>query len=217
MLTTVAELNNITQEITTGSEEMTAGISAISGTIVSLREFSRESVDHLNDLMEKNQNVNLAQGNMTDMVIKNNQNTWKLNEEIRHFKVDSGSDASVFKDGEMMNFAIGALVVQEWIARLRGWIENESSSIKVPRLENTVLHEWIETVAKEKYATSDRFTMFMEAYEQMIELSDRIAEAVTAGDREKADELYLKVSNALKKGKSALHIMQYELSGAESQ
>jgi len=215
MLTTVAELSDITQEITTGSEEMTAGISEISETIVTLRDFSRESVDNLKDLTEKNQNVNFAQGNMTDMVIRNNQNTWKLNEEISHFKVDMESDAAVDGNGELMNFTIGALVIQEWIARLRGWMDNESRPEKVPVLENTVLHEWLETVAKEKYASLDKFTMFLEAYEEMNVLGSRVADAVKEGDSVQAEDLYLKVTSALKKGKSALHSMRYELSDAE--
>jgi hypothetical protein len=46
-------------------------------------------------------------------------------------------------------------------------------------------------------------------------LGSRVADAIKEGDSVQAEDLYLKVTSALKKGKSALHSMRYELSDAE--
>jgi len=211
MLEVVNQLNNITHEIQTGSEEMTAGISEISETAVTLREYSKESVESLMDLSEKNQNVNFAQGNMTDMVIKNNQNSTKLSEEIGRFRLAEDEESADETSGEFMNFTIGALVIQEWIVRLRGWMDNESRPGKLPSLEDTVLQEWIDTAAAEKYAGNGKFVMFLEGYASLKEESGKISAALQEKDREKAEEEYIHLTNALKKAKSALHSLRYEL------
>jgi methyl-accepting chemotaxis protein len=219
MLQVVSDLNNITHEIKTGSEEMTAGISEISDTIGTLRDFSRESVEQLRSLSQENQNVNFAQGNMTDMVIKNNRNTQRLNREIAQFKVDEQADeeAGVTRldtSDEFMHFTIGALVIQEWIVRIRGWMDNQSRSGNVPGLEKTVLQEWIDTEARDRYAGYDKFSLFLEAYEEMKEMSLRIADALKDEDTDAAEETYQHLKSILKKAKSALHSMRYELSEA---
>lgn len=219
MLHAVSDLSNITHEIKTGSEEMTAGISEISETIGTLRDFSRESVEQLRSLSQENQNVNFAQSNMTDMVIKNNRNTQRLNREITRFKVDEQADeesgvTQLDTSDEFMHFTIGALVIQEWIVRIRGWMDNQSRSGDVPGLEKTVLQEWIDTEACDRYAGYDKFSLFLEAYEEMKALSLKIADVLKAGDFEAAEETYHYLTSILKKAKSALHSMRYELSEA---
>ncbi len=219
MLHAVSDLSNITSEIKTGSEEMTAGISEISETIGTLRDFSRESVEQLHSLSQENQNVNFAQGNMTDMVIKNNRNTQRLSREIARFKVDEQADEEAGGDmldtsDEFMHFTVGALVIQEWLVRIRGWMDNPSRSDTVPTLEKTVLQEWIDTEARSTYAGYDKFSSFLEAYEEMKELSMKISDVLKAGDTDGAEESYNHLKSILKKAKSALHSMRYELSEA---
>jgi len=219
MLHVVSDLNNITHEIKTGSEEMTAGISEISETIGTLRDFSRESVEQLYSLSQENQNVNFAQGNMTDMVIKNNRNTQRLNREIAQFKVDEDDHEETGgtqfdTSDEFMHFTIGALVIQEWIVRIRGWMDNQKRTGDVPGLEKTVLQEWIDTEARERYEDYDKFSLFQEAYDEMKDLSYKIDEALKAGDPGAAEETYNHLKSILKKAKSALHSMRYELSEA---
>ena len=113
-----------------------------------------------------------------------------------------------------MNFIIGALVLQEWIVRIRGWMDNPSRSDRVPDLEQTVLQEWIDTTARGTYADYDKFSVFLEAYEDMKKLGNNIAEALAENDNDRAEEFYGHAKNMLKKAKSALHSMRYELSEA---
>lgn len=212
MLNTVSLLQNISQEIGTGSEEMSHGIADISETLTSLRDFSGETVRHLEVLQEKNRNVNYAQGNMTDMVIKNGEIASDLTREISRFRFDDDTEDREKKQGEYIQFTIGALVLQEWIVRLKGWIENDSRSSLPPDPDKTILHTWFEGDFAEKFADRDTFVKFRTLYDELKTVPAQLSTAFESGNRDEADILYGKAAATVKKAKSALHSLRYELS-----
>lgn len=210
MLNSVGSLQNITQEIKTGSDEMTSGISEIAETLNTLSSFSQETVGHLKTLMEKNQYVNFAQGNMTDMVIKNSENSANLSQELKKFRIDSSEEDFSDTAGEFVHFTMGALVLQEWIVRLRSWMDNDSRGDTAPTLENSALDKWLEDGASQRYSEQEHFKTFLRSYQVMKENTPAVAQAVHASEQEAAEEAYRKIVEALKNAKSSLHSLRYE-------
>lgn len=215
MLHAVSTLQNVTQEIQSGSEEMTSGVSDISDNLQSLRSFSQETVNHLKALTDKTQNVNFAQSNMTDMVIRNTENAATLASEIQRFKIeeqaDGGGESSALKSSRHSQFTIGALVLQEWTVRLRTWISNESRSEHAPDLSRTLLHSWMEQSETADLSGYENFKTFRENYSRMVELTGTIERAVSQGERETAEQNYAQVVERMKQAKSAIRSLGYDL------
>ncbi len=221
MLNAVSTLQNVTQEIQSGSEEMTSGVSDISENLQSLRNFSQETVNHLKTLTDKTQSVNFAQSNMTDMVIRNTENAAELAGEIRRFKIEEERDAGdgepaagsdTHRSGQQSQFTIGALVLQEWIVRLHTWIYNEQRSAHAPDLSKTLLQSWIERSETTHLADYENFHTFREKYSHLLELTRTIETAMAAGERETAEQQYEEVVATVKKAKSAIRSLGYDIS-----
>ncbi|MDZ7792991.1 MAG: methyl-accepting chemotaxis protein [Spirochaetia bacterium] len=207
MLNAVSTLQNVTHEIQSGSDEMTSGVGDISKTLQSLRTFSRDTMGHLKELTDKTQSVNFAQGNMTDIVIRNTENASKLAGEIRQFKiveqndeggeepgdaVASAADGSTVgaagtrvdteKRSSQTQFTIGALVLQEWIVRILNWINDENRSEQAPDLTKTWLSQWVEAASKSDLAGYDNFITFREHYERLVSLTEELQASFAEGD-----------------------------------
>jgi methyl-accepting chemotaxis protein len=216
MLHSVGLLQDISQEISTGSEEMSRGISDISETLTSLRDFSSETVRHLEVLQEKNRNVNYAQGNMTDIVIKNSGIVADLTREVSKFRFDDEKSADGGSQGEYVQFSIGALVLQEWIVRLKGWMENEKRGSIPPDPGKTLIHTWFDEGLAEKYSNRDTFKKFNDLFDELRMIPRQLVAAFDAGNQEEAEALYKRAVDLVKKAKSSLHSLRYELSEEES-
>ena len=217
MLHAVSTLQNVTQEIQSGSEEMTSGVSDISENLQSLRDFSKETVNHLKALTDKTQNVNFAQSNMTDMVIRNTENAAELAGEIERFKIEERSDAesdtsSTLDSSRHSQFTIGALVLQEWTVRLRTWINNESRAEHAPDLSRTLLKAWIERSESTDLSEYANYKTFREKYSRLLELTGNIESAMAEGKRETAEQYYAQVVEEIKQAKSTLRSLGYDLS-----
>ncbi len=231
MLNAVSSLQNVTQEIKSGSDEMTGGVEDISKNLQSLREFSRETVGHLKALTEKTQSVNSAQSNMTDMVIRNTDNAATLSEELRKFKIDTsevsatmgadhpgGTELVETKEGgalesghEKSQITVGALVLQEWIVRIRNWINDENRGERAPDLSKTLLQQWINTQSTGPLAEYENFAIFKKQYEQLLSLTEEVEKAVAAGDKDLAEQKYTQLVETVKKGKSAIRSLGYDI------
>ncbi len=221
MLHAVSTLQDVTQEIQSGSDEMTSGVSDISENLQSLRDFSKETVNHLKTLTDKTQSVNYAQSNMTDMVIRNTKNAAELAGEIEQFKIDEQSEAgegesdtgevNTLASSQQSQFTIGALVLQEWAVRLRTWISNENRSEHVPDLAKTLLESWIEKGETTRLAGFENFRTFREQYRQLRELTQTIEKSIAEGNSDSAEQQYDMVVAAVKKAKSAIRSLGYDL------
>ncbi|MFO7730674.1 MAG: methyl-accepting chemotaxis protein [Spirochaetia bacterium] len=233
MLNAVSTLQNVTHEIQSGSDEMTSGVGDISKTLQSLRTFSRDTMSHLAELTDKTQNVNFAQGNMTDIVIRNTENASKLADETRQFKIaeqsgDGGEEAGAQADTEKRSvhtqFTIGALVLQEWIVRILNWINDENRSELPPDLTKTWLSQWIETTSKSDLADYDNFIAFCEHYKRLVSLTEELQASFSEGSEgsegakgseegvEQAEQIYEQILSALKLAKSSIRSLGYDLS-----
>lgn len=211
MLHAVSSLQNVTQEIQSGSDEMSGGVTDISKNLQSLRNFSQETVGHLKALTEKTRNVSFAQSNMTEQVIHNTENATKLTSELTHFKIDI-SEEDDLDEIERSRFTIGALVLQEWIVRLRNWIDDEKRGDKAPDVSKTSVKQWIDSNSEGPLAEYENFVTFKEKFEELLTLTEEVQESLSAGETEKTEQAYNRIVEVIKKGKSAIRSLSYDIS-----
>jgi methyl-accepting chemotaxis protein len=214
MLNAVSSLQDVAQEIQDGSEEMKSGSRDINDSLQALKVYSGSTVGSLEELIEKTDNVNYAQGNMTDLVISNSENTEKMAAEIRRFTIDEGKEAAApaFSFSDLVRFSVGALLLQEWIGNVRHVINGENGEQKLPRLEKGRLQKWIDERAMKLFGEEVEFQKVLSLYDSLLNLTEEMSRARSAGETERVESLYRQMLATMMKAKSSLHGLRYALS-----
>ena len=87
VLAAIAEINSVTQNVTSGSEEMLQGGIRIAEEMQRLAAITRETTNSMNEIAAGGEQINKAVQDVNTITQKNKQSIDSLSEEVGKFKV----------------------------------------------------------------------------------------------------------------------------------
>ena len=74
------------------------------------------------------------------------------------------------------------------------------------------MKQWIDTNSEGPLAEYENFVTFKEKFEELIALTEEVKESLSVGEMEKSEQTYNRIVEVIKKGKSAIRTLGYDIS-----
>ncbi|MCG8570902.1 MAG: methyl-accepting chemotaxis protein [Spirochaetes bacterium] len=204
ILKAVDRLQQVSYEIQDGSQEMQKGAEDINQVIISIKDFSNTTVEKIDEVGKSAWNVNDFQGEMTSLIVGNNENAEHFYQLIDKFTFEENQDKEEgSKKGRALEISSFALMIQAWLGNVRVFLDRPEIG-DPDQINDAGTHQWIADIGQKLHGNIKSFQKFLTEFRVIEELIHKTINLKQTGKTSEIDPTYFQMIPHMNNAKSAL-------------